>query len=72
MPLPRPFGTGLFMGASLEAGRVQRPFIPVANTRWLTGASLFVGASTGLGPVYLGLGLGESGRSALYLYLGRP
>jgi NTE family protein len=72
MPLPRPFGTGLYVGTSLEVGRVQRPYVPMAESRWLTGASLFVGANTGLGPVYLGLGLGEGGRSALYLYLGRP
>jgi NTE family protein len=51
---------------------MQRPYFPWADARWLTGGSVFVGANTGLGPVYLGLGLGEGGRSALYLYLGRP
>jgi NTE family protein len=72
MPLPRPFGTGLYVGTSLEIGRMQRPYFPWADGRWLTGGSVFVGANTGLGPVYLGLGLGEGGRNALYLYLGRP
>ena len=72
MPLPRPFGTGLYVGTSLEVGRMERPYVPAVKSRWLTGASVFVGANTGLGPVYLGLGLAEGGRSALYLYLGRP
>lgn len=72
MPLPRPFGTGLYLGASLEAGRMEKPYVPFTEPRWHTGASVFMGASTGLGPVYVGLGFGERGRSTLYLYLGRP
>jgi hypothetical protein len=33
---------------------------------------LFIGAATALGPVYLGVGLGQDGNRAVYLYLGRP
>ena len=34
--------------------------------------SLFIAADTGIGPFYLGAGLGEGGERALYLFLGRP
>jgi hypothetical protein len=36
------------------------------------GAALYVGAATALGPAYLGLGFGQNGQRALYLFLGRP
>jgi NTE family protein len=51
---------------------MEKPYVPFAEPRWHTGASVFMGASTGLGPIYVGLGFGERGRSTLYLYLGRP
>ncbi len=72
MPLPKPFGSGLFAGFSLEMGRVTQPVVPGSDTRWLPGASLFLGANTGVGPVYLGFGHGQNGNRALYLFLGRP
>lgn len=72
MALPKPFGSGLYAGASLEMGRVTQPVVPQSNTRWLAGGSLFVGANTGIGPVYLAFGQGQSGNRAVYLFLGRP
>ncbi|MBP8307258.1 MAG: patatin-like phospholipase family protein [Burkholderiaceae bacterium] len=72
MPLPKPFGSGLYAGVSLEVGRVTQPVVREASTRWLGGASLFVGANTGIGPVYLAFGQGQAGNRALYLFLGRP
>ena len=72
MPLPKPFGSGLYAGVSLEMGRVTQPVVRDANTRFLGGASLFVGANTGIGPVYLAFGQGQAGNRALYLFLGRP
>ena len=72
MPLPKPFGSGLYAGVSLELGRVTQPAVRDASTRFLSGASVFVGANTGIGPVYLALGQGQAGNRALYLFLGRP
>jgi len=36
------------------------------------GSSLFFAADTAIGPFYLGVGLGQGGNRALYLFLGRP
>jgi hypothetical protein len=47
--------------------------VPFTEPRWHTGASVFLGASAGLGPCDAGLGFGgERGRSTLNLDLGRP
>jgi NTE family protein len=34
-------------------------------------ASIFLGADTPLGPLYLGAGFGQGGDTAFYLFLGR-
>ncbi|WP_373509265.1 patatin-like phospholipase family protein [Thiocapsa sp.] len=67
--------TGLvntYAGGSLEAGNVweQRSEITGANLRF--GSSLFLGADTFIGPIYLGYGYADGGFGALYLMLGRP
>jgi NTE family protein len=61
--LPRGFGRGWYAGASLEAwsvGEVRKA------------ASVFIGADTVIGPLYLGAGHTFGGQSAVYLFLGRP
>ncbi|SDW23739.1 NTE family protein [Thiocapsa roseopersicina] len=67
--------TGLvntYAGGSLEAGNVweQRSEINGDNLRF--GSSLFLGADTFIGPIYLGYGYADGGFGALYLMLGRP
>jgi NTE family protein len=70
-PLPDLLGSGVYAGASLEAGRVSHRFDSLpANTVW--SGSIFLGADTFLGPAYFGLGIGEGGRRSLYLMLGVP
>ncbi len=62
----------LFVGGSLEAGNAwsQRSDITL---RQLRGAgSLFVGADTGIGPLYLSIVSAPRGYTGLYLFLGRP
>lgn len=61
-----------YAGASLEAGNVwdQRSEIGFDNLRF--GSSLFLGADTFIGPIYLGYGYADGGFGALYLMLGRP
>jgi NTE family protein len=64
----------LFLGGSLEAGRIQDRLNGTIGTdedlRFATSA--FLAASTVLGPVYLGGGVSEGGDRAFYLFVGRP
>lgn len=71
-PLPRPFGSGLYAGVSLEGARIRQPVGSPDARLQRFGLALYVGAATGLGPAYLGLGLGQDGNRAIYLFLGRP
>jgi NTE family protein len=69
-------GTGLFefpayLGFSLEAGNVWQTRDDVDLDRLELGGSLFFGAESPLGPVYLAAGFAEQGERALYLLLGR-
>jgi NTE family protein len=70
--LPDLLGSGVYMGASLEAGRISDRFdgLPPGGTIW--SGSVFLGADTFLGPAYFGVGAGEAGRWSLYLLLGVP
>lgn len=72
MNLPPPLGTGLYAGLSLETGRVGTSVTAGGDEPWRKGGSLFLGANTALGPLYLGYGVGEEGNRLLYLFLGRP
>jgi hypothetical protein len=78
-PFPRAVGTGLsfitdtpvYIGAAVKTDRsiydidVER----FRGARWTT--SVFVGADTSLGPVYLGTAQAPDGARGAYLYLGR-
>lgn len=72
LPLPQPFGSGLYAGVALEAARIRDPLGLEPGAIKRHGLALYVGASTALGPAYLGLGVGEGGNRALYLVVGRP
>ena len=64
---------GFFVGGTLEAGNawVQRSDVSLSNLR--TGMSVFLGADTGIGPLYLGLTWAPARkRTALALFIGRP
>lgn len=63
---------GWFVGASLEAGNVwlQPRDLNLKDLR--RAGSLFIGADTGIGPLYLAVGSARGGSTALYLFLGRP
>ncbi len=63
---------GFFMGASLEAGNAWPGQDGMTLSDMRLGSSLFVGADTALGPLYLGITYAPRGQTALYLYLGRP
>jgi NTE family protein len=70
--LPDILGSGVYVGGSLEAGRVTDRFDNVPSEGALWSGSVFLGADTAAGPAYLGLGAGKAGHWALYLLLGAP
>ena len=70
--LPDLLGSGIYVGASLEAGRLTDRVARLPEKGTLLSGSVFLGADTFLGPAYFGLGVGESGRWSLYLLLGVP
>lgn len=61
----------LYAGFSLETGNVwdDRSEITLNNT--VLAGSIFLGADTILGPMYLAYGINDSNASTVYLYLGR-
>jgi NTE family protein len=63
---------GLFVGGSLEAGNAWTERRDISWQGLRAGSSLFVGADTGLGPLYLSLVHAPKGYTGLYLFLGRP
>ncbi len=69
-------GTGFFefpayIGFSVEAGNVWATRDDVDFGDLETGGSLFLGAESPFGPVYLAAGLAGGGERAFYLYLGK-
>ena len=70
--LPDILGSGAYLGASAEVGRIKDRFdnSPSPGTLWST--SVFLGADSFLGPAYFGFGYGGSGHWSLYLLLGAP
>lgn len=61
---------GVFAGASLEAGNVWNMPQRFARGPWLTSASVFVGSTTVIGPVYLGFAMAPGGTYNIYFQLG--
>jgi NTE family protein len=63
---------GFFVGGTLEGGNawLQRGEVSLRDLR--LGSSLFVGADTGLGPMYLGLTYAPRGSAGLVFFIGRP
>ena len=72
IPLPDILGSGVFAGASIEAGKMQARSAGQASPGTIWSASLFLAASTFAGPAYFGFGLGENGTYSVYLLLGAP
>ena len=62
----------LFAGGSLELGNAwtRRQDMRLGDLR--VGSSLFLGADTGLGPIYLSLVHAPRGFTGVYFFLGRP
>ena len=63
---------GFFVGATLEAGNVWLDHRQVSLGDLRLGASVFLGADTGLGPMYLALTSAPRGATGLVFFIGRP
>jgi len=65
-------GRGIYGGFSLEAGEVWDDSSDFDAGDAVLAGSIFVGADTSVGAMYLGVGLTERGDAAIYLQLGSP
>lgn len=63
--------TPIYLGATLETGNLwnRTADISLNDLRW--SSSLFVGADTLIGPVYLGAGYGSDNQAAIFLFVGQ-
>jgi NTE family protein len=59
-----------YAGASLELGNVWHDTSDIGFGDTIFAGSVFIGADTPIGPVYLGYGHTDTGNGSLYLYLG--
>jgi NTE family protein len=66
------FGLPIYVGATVVAGNTwARPGdVDFSNLR--VGANLYVATDTIIGPLFFTLGVAERGRSAFYLFVGKP
>ena len=62
---------GLYLGGSLEVGNVWQDTSDIKFSNTITAGSIFVGADTPLGPLYLAYGRAEGGIDSIYLSLGK-
>ena len=65
------FGVPVYIGASLEAGNVWNDRSDMGFDDLIVAGSVFTGADTPLGPVYLAYGHAEGGNDSIYLFLGQ-
>ena len=70
--LPSPLGSGVYAGASLELGRVNKLDDARDTTGNLESGSIFLGADTFLGPAWIGAGFAPGGIRSLFLLVGAP
>ena len=66
------FDAPVYFGATLEAGNVWASRSEMSIDSALVHGSLFLGADTYIGPLFLAAGLGEGGERNFYLFIGAP
>ena len=69
---PFTFGTDLYVGASVEAGKMEGRFTEPNLTGWQRSFGLYLAANTFLGPVYTGFAYAPGQKLRWYLFLGTP
>jgi NTE family protein len=70
--LPTALGSALYAGGSLEAGNAWDGKTDIPDQGIKAGGSVFIGADTILGPLYLGYGYASHRNNSLYLLVGKP
>ncbi|MFO1371236.1 MAG: patatin-like phospholipase family protein [Candidatus Competibacteraceae bacterium] len=65
------FTIPIYAGGSLEVGGAWNHSSEIALNSLIPAGSLFLGADTPLGPLYLAAGLAEGGNTSLYMLLGK-
>ncbi len=71
--LPSIIGSGVYLGASAEIGRMYGVYTQGGTaTGTLYSGSVYLGSETFLGPVYIGIGYGGGNNISAYLLLGAP
>ena len=68
----QPLLDGIYVGVSLEVGRMAHPLVAGSPTGTLKSAAVFFGVDSPVGPIYLGYGRAADGNSSAYFFLGRP
>ena len=63
--------TPFYLGGLLEVGNAWDQRSDMSFHDLHNSASVFIGADTFLGPIYLGYGVGDDGHSAAFLYIGQ-
>lgn len=67
------FSVPLYVGSSLEYGKLwESTDTGTTQRESITAGSVFVGANSVLGPLFIGAGYANTGDSRIYLSLGRP
>jgi NTE family protein len=66
------FARGFFLGASLEAGNAWDARSQLGLRDLRGGGSVYLGADTGIGPMYLGITYAPRGELGIALFIGRP
>ena len=61
----------IYIGASLETGNAWQKRSDITLNNSIVASSIFLGADTYIGPIYLGYGFNSKGRQTSYLYIGR-
>jgi NTE family protein len=64
-------GKDVYLGGSIEAGGAWESSSEVTASELTWAGSIFVGADTRFGPLYLGYGRAEGGEDAFYFFLGQ-
>ena len=70
-PSSMPLTVPMYLGGTLEYGRVYNKGANELDTGYIGAASLLLGMDTFLGPLFLGIGANQEGESALYMNLGQ-
>ena len=61
----------MYVGASIEAGNAWQTRAEIGIDSLIHAGSVFIGADTYIGPVYIAYGFNSEGRQSSYLFLGR-